>query len=84
MPKIKSSQIEALLRPEYDKEGNLIEYKYSLFLTLSMRLPKRLYITEEVIFANDFYFFDFSILPRFCGAKNFHQRDRQWSCGLRL
>ena len=33
MPKLKSSQIEALLRPENDKEGNPIEYKYSLFVT---------------------------------------------------
>ena len=28
MSKIKSSQVEALFRPENDKEGNLIEYKY--------------------------------------------------------
>ena len=33
MSKIKSSQIEALLRPETDKGGNPIEYKYSLFVT---------------------------------------------------
>jgi mRNA-degrading endonuclease YafQ of YafQ-DinJ toxin-antitoxin module len=33
MPKIKSSQIEALLQPENDIEGNPIEYKYSLFVT---------------------------------------------------
>jgi len=33
MPKIKSCQIEALFRPENDKEGNPIEYKYSLFVT---------------------------------------------------
>jgi mRNA interferase YafQ len=33
MPKIKSSQIEGLLRPKNDKEGNPIAYKYSLFVT---------------------------------------------------
>jgi len=37
MPKIKSSQIEALLRPENDKEGNPIEYKYSLYLNDSSK-----------------------------------------------
>ena len=33
MSKIKSSQVEALFRPENDKEGNPIEYKFSLFVT---------------------------------------------------
>jgi len=33
MPKIKSSHIKALLHPENDKEGNPIEYKYSLLVT---------------------------------------------------
>jgi mRNA interferase YafQ len=33
MSKIKSSQVEALFRPETDKDGNPIEYKYSLFVT---------------------------------------------------
>ena len=33
MSKIKGSQIEALLRPETDNEGNPIEYKYALFDT---------------------------------------------------
>jgi len=33
MSKIKSSQIEGILRPENDKEGNPIKYKYSLFVT---------------------------------------------------
>jgi mRNA interferase YafQ len=33
MSKIKSGQIEALLRPEKDKKGNPITYKYSLFVT---------------------------------------------------
>jgi len=33
MSKIKSGQIETLLRPVNDKEGNPVDYKYSLFVT---------------------------------------------------
>jgi mRNA interferase YafQ len=33
MSKIKNSDVEELFRPKTDKAGNMIEYKYSLFVT---------------------------------------------------